>query len=143
MKKYRFPLDTVLRVRRIEEDREKARLLAANRAVDSAVASVTRRRDHLDSLSAPAGGSWAGFHAEQSHRLGLAAAVGHAAGVLEARRTVATERRQDWGAARQRVASLERLDERLRDEHAIEAGRDAQRLVDDLVSARYARKDPA
>ena len=52
---------------------------------------------------------------------------------------VVDERRAEWAAARQRVAALERLEERRRDEHAIEVRRAEDRLVDDLVVARHAR----
>ena len=48
-------------------------------------------------------------------------------------------RRGEWTAARQRVAALERLEARRRDEYAIESRRAEDRLVDDLVVARHAR----
>ena len=49
------------------------------------------------------------------------------------------QRRAEWAAARQRVAALERLEERRREEHAVEMRRAEDRLVDDLVVARHAR----
>jgi len=52
---------------------------------------------------------------------------------------VVDQHRTDWAAARQRVAALERLEERRREEHAVEARRAEDRLVDDLVVARHAR----
>lgn len=140
MKKYRFPLETVLRVRRIEEDRVKAELLAANRAVTSAHQSVDRRAAHLDAVPPAPGGTAATFMRGRAHQMQAAASLGHARGVLVARQQVAAERRDEWSGARSRVASLERLDDRMRDEHAIEANREDQRLVDDLVSARFARR---
>ena len=60
----------------------------------------------------------------------------HALELVEARRA-------EWTAARQRVAALERLEARRRDEHAIEARRAEDRLVDDLVVARHARGEHA
>ena len=140
MKKYRFPLETVLRVRRIEEDRVKAELLLANRAVTSAQYSVERRTTHLAAVPPAPSGSSLEFMRGRSRQMQAAASLGHARGVLSQREELAAERRTEWTGARSRVTSLERLDDRLRSEHAIEAGREEQRLVDDLVSARFARR---
>jgi flagellar export protein FliJ len=52
---------------------------------------------------------------------------------------VVDDRRADWAATQRRVAALERLEERRREEHALHARRDEDRLVDDIVVARYGR----
>jgi len=52
---------------------------------------------------------------------------------------VVEDRKREWSGARQRVAALERLESRRRDEHAIELRREEDRLVDDLVVARHVR----
>src|SRR5207247_9557935 len=52
---------------------------------------------------------------------------------------VVDARRADWAAARRKVAALERLEERRREEHAVEVRRAEDRLVDDLVVARHGR----
>ena len=55
MKKYKFRLDAVLRVRRIEEEQALADLLAANRALAEAEAELDRRLDHYRTVQLPAG----------------------------------------------------------------------------------------
>ena len=75
----------------------------------------------------------------QSHLDNAAGAITVARGTYVDALGVVDERRADWAAARQRVAALERLEARRRDEHTIEARRAEDRLVDDLVVARHAR----
>jgi flagellar export protein FliJ len=53
---------------------------------------------------------------------------------------VVDDRRGNWAATRRRVAALERLEDRRREEHALQARRDEDRLVDDIVVARYGRE---
>src|SRR5206468_12799517 len=51
----------------------------------------------------------------------------------------ATARREAWTQAAKEVSVLERLDERRRAEHALEAARQADAEVDDIVVGRFAR----
>src|SRR5207237_5450454 len=51
----------------------------------------------------------------------------------------AAERRHAWSQAAKEVSVLERLDERRRAEHALEAARQADAEVDDIVVGRFAR----
>ena len=140
MKKYSFRLETVLRVRRIQEEQARFALLAANRAALEAAAEVTRRREHLDEQTTRTVPSeyhaFIGAH-EQGAR--LAGAVRTAAQVELEALEVQVEKREHWGERAQRVASLERLDERSRDAYAIEFNRDEMKLVDDLVTSRFGR----
>jgi flagellar export protein FliJ len=80
------------------------------------------------------------FIAQRSQADRLAAAVRTAAGREIEAVAVQREKRDDWGVHAQRVASLERLDDRARDEHRIEADREELKLVDDLVTSRFGRE---
>ena len=52
MKRYRFRLEAVLRVRRIEEEHAAAGLAAATAALTAAEAEIDRRLDHYVSIPA-------------------------------------------------------------------------------------------
>ena len=76
MKKYKFRLDNVLRVRRTEEDLAKAELARANARVADAVALVDLRLSHYAALPVPAGaGSTANFMANRFRQESAARAV--------------------------------------------------------------------
>ncbi len=143
MKKFRFRLEQVQRVRRLQEDRARADLLNANRAShDAAVAVEARVRDY-QSRGFP---EYAQTYAEFEHALFL---LDTAAGAVEVARAahrdaldVVAARRDDWAGARRRVAALERLEARRRAEHELELRRAEDRLVDDLVVARHRRGAP-
>lgn len=137
MRRYRFRLEPVLRVRRSEEERARAEVLAAQREA-AAQADVLRACDAAYAQSRDDRGPRpaADFRLQQAHRSALASAV------LEQRRRVATaddavaRARESLAAAAQRVGALERLDERQRAEHAARALREEELTVDDLVVAR-------
>ncbi len=138
MKRYRFRLESVLRVRRVQEDVARGELVRATAALTAAESTLRDGRDHLDRLSrgaAPRGPTaWEAQRrivltaAEEVEHLDAAVAV--AAAERDARRAALAE-------ARTRVRALERLDERRRAEHDLEAGRQAERVVDDLVTSRF------
>ena len=140
MKKYSFRLDTVLRVRRIQEEQARYALLEANRAVLRAAEDLHLRREVLEARTAlPAATEHATFIAQREQADRLAAAVRTAAGREIEALDVQREKRDAWGERAQRVASIERLDERAREEYRIEANRDEMKLIDDLVTSRHGR----
>lgn len=140
MRRFRFRLDHVLRVRRLQEDQARAALLAANRAAHDAGARVEARLAEYATRRFPDGvQSYESFERALFLLDSAASAVEVArAGHREALGVVA-ERRDDWAGRRRRVAALERLEARRRSEHEIEMRRAEDRLVDDLVVARHAR----
>ena len=141
MKKYRFRLDTVLRVRRLQEEQARYALLEANRSVIRAAEELRQRRETLVERTAlPAATEPEKFIAQRGHADRLAAAVRTAAGREVDALEVQTDKRDEWSLRAQRVASLERLDERASDQYRIEANRDEMKLVDDLVSSRFGRE---
>jgi flagellar export protein FliJ len=144
LKKFQFRLQSVLRVRRIQEDLARARLLTANAAAHEAERAVDARLARYYDLERPAGLQVEPLFTRAWSHLDLAADAVDVAREqrIEALATVA-ERRAEWSEASMRVAALERLEDRQRAEHAVEVQRDEDRLVDDLVVSRHRREQPA
>lgn len=137
MKRYRFRLEPVLRVRRNEQDVARSVVLAARAAVASETVALDERdRAYAAALTAHGTRSAADFRYEQAHRSALANAV------LDQRRRLAQAEQgveaagAAWTAAAARVGALERLDERSRAEHTARALREDELTVDDLVVSR-------
>ena len=140
MKRFRFRLEQVLRVRRVQEDMARAALLHAHREARAAAESVNARIADYAAASRPNGAqSYEAFNRMQFDLDNAAGAIAVARAEYRQALDVVDRHRADWAAARQRVAALERLEQRRRDEHAIEVRRAEDRLVDDLVVARHAR----
>lgn len=142
MKRYTFSLDTVLRVRRVEEDRAIAALADARRKLDAAEQTLQRSLDRYGVVPQATGAlPLPDLLRARAHQDLVAASVVHA-GTERLRAEVTVDlQRDEWSAAAQRVAALERLDERRRHEHAIEAQRQETIEVDDMVVARAGRRD--
>ncbi len=140
MKRFRFRLEQVLRVRRLQEDIARAALLHANLQAKCAADAVNARIADYAAASRPSGAqTYDAFNRMQFELDNSAGAITVARTQYRRALEVVDQHRADWAAARQRVAALERLEQRRRDEHAIEARRAEDRLVDDLVVARHAR----
>jgi flagellar protein FliJ len=140
LKRFRFRLEQVLRVRRLQEDMARAALQHANLDARRAADAVNARIEEYGAAARPEGAqTYDTFNRMQSHLDNAAGAITVARGLYLQALGVVEERRAEWAAARQRVAALERLEQRRRDEYDIEARRAEDRLVDDLVVARHAR----
>jgi len=138
MKRYRFRLDSVLRVRRIQEERARAELLGANQAVAAAQVHLAQRIAHLEELPKPAKvASTPAFLANQARLASIASSISMARAAREVAEHAAEEKRLAWHVTAQRVEGLERLDERDRAQHALETQRAADQEVDDLVVSRF------
>jgi flagellar FliJ protein len=136
MKRYRFPLAQVLKVRRIEEEQAAAGLASARAEAETAEAAVQARAGQLAGLRVPPSGTAARF-AEWADRVTCAdGALTRAAQIKLAADQELAARRALWADAAMRVAALERLDERRRDAHRREALRDEIVTTDDLVTSR-------
>jgi flagellar export protein FliJ len=137
VKKYRFRLEAVLRVRRIEEERAMAALVLANRALAEADAELERRLDHYREVAQPAGSL---AHAEyvKVRSLQDAAAAGVvAAGAARLMAEAEADRKRElWAEAATKVRALERLDERRRDEHAAEVLHEEIITLDEVAASR-------
>jgi flagellar export protein FliJ len=140
LKRFRFRLEQVLRVRRLQEDMARAELMHAHREARAAADRVNSRIAEYANAPRPRGEqAYDDFHRVQFHLDNAAGAITVARAGYQHTLGVVDDRRADWAAARRRVAALERLETRRRDEHTIEARRDDDRLVDDLVVARHSR----
>jgi flagellar protein FliJ len=142
VKRYAFRLQKVLEVRRSEQDRAQAAVLAASvRAGAEAAALADRDRAYAERLCASVPTGAAEFLYEQEHRAALGHAVLEQRGrLLEAQHEVEAARAV-WTAAAARVGALERLDERSRAEHSARALREDELIVDDLVVSRHVGSD--
>ena len=133
MKRYRFRLETVLRVRRVEEDAARAALLAANAALADACALRDAAAAHYRQVPVELGSCSTEElrRARQREELAAAALSARQADVRDAARD-AEQARQAWMTAVSRVKVLERLDNRRREEHRLELERDETRFLDDV-----------
>ena len=138
MKRYRFRLEQVLRVRHVQQDLAAAALGAAQRSEAAAEAAAQARHDAAGARPRP--------HGRHDADQLLAARIVwdaelDALGRAEAKRASAglhTEAQRDgWLAATRRVKALELLDERRREEHLADADREEATRVDDLVASRF------
>lgn len=140
MSRYRFRLETVLRVRRAEESDAKAALLLANARLRQALeVRDAAQRHYRDVIEAQDGTRTVEQLVRDRWEAGLCAEALAVAqrGAMRAAGEAALAQ-VDWSQAARRVAVLERLDERRRAEHAEEERRAEQGVVDDLVTARFA-----
>ena len=137
MKAYRFRLDSVLRVRQLQERVAAQQLAVAVRDLHCARTELTRARRSLEGLAAPTGrltvGAVEWTHA-QSDRMSERAR--RSADEVEAAEEVARQATQTWGSARQRTAMLERLDERHVALWRAELDRSEAVELDDLTTGR-------
>lgn len=144
MKKFQFRLEPVLRVRRIQQDQARARLLDANREARATAELLETRRDQYASAARPAG--LLGYEEFELMLFRLDSAAGSVR-VAETFHRLALERvderRTEWAAAKQRVAALDHLEERQRAEHAVGVRRAEDRLIDDLVVSRHRQRNTA
>ena len=144
MSRYRFRLETVLRVRRAEEFDAKATLLRANTrlraALEARQRAQQRYRDVVESQSVS--GSVEQLRRDRWHAEVAARALSEAQREAMRMAGEAALAQVDWAQAARRVAVLERLDLRRRAEHADRERRAEVGVVDDLVTARYVRSHP-
>jgi flagellar export protein FliJ len=137
VKAYRFRLESVLRVRQLQEQAAAQRLALAVRALHDARAELARARRSLETLAAPAGRLTAGaveWAHEQSDR--MAENARDKADEVQAAAEATRQARDLWGSARQRMATLERLDERHLALWRTEFDRSEAMVLDDLATRR-------
>ncbi len=140
MKRYKFRLEQVLRVRRMEEEQARASLLAANAQLHTAGQRLRDRTERYHTMVAPIGPSQlTEFLAWRQRREAAATALLAAGQAVDSATVQVAERRDGWSAAAAKVTALERLDERRRAEHAAEAAREFDQEIDDLVTSRHGR----
>ena len=143
MKRYRFRLEQVQRVRNVQEGLAAAHLAVARTVEARAVACAEARVDAIAARPRPSGSTSAS--ALTAARLLWDAELRSLADARQAVSSAAEashEARTAWSNARARVRALELLDDRHRADHAVAADRDEASRVDDLVVSRAARTHP-
>jgi len=138
VKRYRFRLESVARVRRVREEQARAELLESRRKLDEAHAELQRRLGNYDQRGRATAASPNSFRAERDRDARMANAVTAAMAAETAARTLVGRRVDEWVAAARESAALDRLDLRRREEHDEEVRRAEQRELDDLAAGRTA-----
>jgi len=141
VKKYRFGLGSVLRVRRAEEDMARARMAVTQSEVDRATAELDQRLAAIGAARPdPRRSLGTAFAAEREqlrrHAVAVTAARSAEANALTELRVA----REEWEAAARRVRALERMDERHRAAWHLEATRAAQAATDEIAMTHANRE---
>lgn len=140
MKRYRFRLEQVRNVRRVQEDLALAALRDADRGATAAADAEAARTERFLAESGPTPAGQSGSFVADHERLARAASAVEAAGLaLSTARLAAAEQRTEWSGAARRVAALDRLDDRHRTDHGLGEQRAFEREIDDIVVARRLR----
>lgn len=140
MKRYKFGLGGVLRLRQMEEEQARASMLEAERAAEEATAALNARLEAIGAALVD-GGHRSGpeFRHERDqlerHALAVSAARAAEANALSAMRVS----RVAWEEAAKAVRALERLDERHRAAWRFETTRAAQLATDEVAQTHHGR----
>jgi flagellar export protein FliJ len=140
VKRYRFPLAAVMRVRKIEEDQAISAFAAAERHRVAAEEQASHREaSHHQVVPAEGVRTLDEFLASRERHERSAAALLDAREEVAQARMASMARRAALAAAASAVSALEHLDDKGRAEHAIEAQREEAVEIDDLVTGRHRR----
>lgn len=144
MKRYRFRLAAVLRLRRAEQEQARIALAAANAELRSLLLARDQEARRYGQLARrPGAVDAAGLAAERSDAELAAASLRACEDRAAEAATRAAIAQVAWLEAHRRVLALERLEQRRREEHEADVRREEVALVDDLVNARYRALGPA
>jgi flagellar export protein FliJ len=135
-KKFTFRLATVLKVSRIREDQEKARLAASQRAAADAERAEAERQSAYEARPTAVAGPVDEFEQAKAVIDLRARALREAAEARVEAEAQLSAARDSWLSAARRVKTLEELEDRHYAAHATVAARAAQRALDDLARAR-------
>jgi flagellar export protein FliJ len=137
MRRYEFSLASVLRARRAQEDVARSSLQKANLAAAAAELAANASLAHYHEVAGSTDMELRAHH----ERAGFAAGgvIGARESLVGARAEV-TKAMNEYLAASKDVSVLERLDDRRREEHALEAQRQEAAEIDDLVLSRHVRR---
>jgi flagellar export protein FliJ len=141
MKKYKFGLGSVLRVRRAEQDLARSRLTETQQEVDRATAQLDERLAAIGAARPDPhrtmGGAFAADREQlRRHAVAVTAARSAEANALAEMRVA----REEWEAAAQRVRALERMDDRQRSTWLLDSTRAAQAATDEIAMT-HARRE--
>ena len=138
MKKYKFQLAGVHRVRKIAEEQEKATLAEAQRLADDATAKLHARLEEIGSAVPVPGSRTSNQFLAEREQLGRYREAVVAARSAEANALVIVHHaRAEYLEAARKVRALDRLDDRKREEWRLETTRAAQLVTDETATIRY------
>jgi len=135
-----FRLTGLLRLRHLQEEQAAAGLALANAAVRAAQDRQSEAEGMLVMASFPAHANTIGWDAAVATRASLAGLLGEAAVAVDVAARRAEIATLDWSAARSRVATLEKLEDR----HVTQVRQDedhAEQLVLDEAASRLHTKE--
>ncbi len=138
MKRYQFRLAAVARLRRAEQDVARNALVVANVALRARLVERDAEVERYRTIAArnDAATPSALLTERNDASLALERLRDAEQRVVEAA-TAAALTQVAWVSAHQRVAALERLEARQREEHALAMSREDAALLDDVSTARY------
>lgn len=141
-KKRRFPLATLLGLRRRAEDSAKAELGRRSGEVAARDAELKQRYDELTSTVAAPAATPASFRATVCAQNSLKTLLLEA----QAAKEIAEERRDaaraEWQQAHAKRQAISRLEEKHDEAVKREEAKAEQQRVDDVVNARYTKDEP-
>ncbi len=138
MKRYQFRLAAVARLRRAEQDVARNALVVANVTLRARLVERDAEVERYRTIAArnDAATPSALLTERNDASLALERLRDAEQRVVEAA-TAAALTQVAWVSAHQRVAALERLEARQREEHALAMSREDAALLDDVSTARY------
>lgn len=140
MRRYEFRAEKVLRIRRLQADIARAGVATARReevaAQGRVTASQARYAELPVDLAAVPVTAFLASRDQAGHRAGAVVAAQQRHAAAQESTAVAMD---EWHGATRKVEGLERLDQRGRAEHAVEARRYEDVQVDEIVIARARR----
>jgi flagellar export protein FliJ len=142
VKRFNFPLDAVKRLRAHGERQAQAELgrrMAAHAAAEAAHAARTRTLEAASARLRASTGSAASLVQADRERSAALLRLENAGVEREAEQSLVLNARQSLAEARQRLETLERLEDKRRKEHREATLREEEALLQDVVQARAAR----
>ena len=144
MKKFAFRLETVHRVRTIQDELARGELLAANHQLAKADTIVDERNIKAAAITRPLGTSTVSAFACAQFVIDQAAdAIRWAERDRAAVAVVAQERRELWIAANTKLRAVDRLRDTARDEHHSNVLHDEATTNDEIATMRHRAKATA
>ena len=138
MKKFRFRLETVQRVRQIQHDVARGELLTANHHLAVAARAFAQREQRATDIDVPTTVMTSETFAR--HRFSVDSAFNAmqwAANDRDAANTIVAQRREEWITTHTALRAVERLHDRARDEYRSDVRKESDRLADEITTTRF------
>lgn len=138
MKRYRFSLETALRVRLVQEEAARFALVRANAELNRATAAYHEALGRCDSFDAgDALQDLDSFRHKRDVADRLAESAHSAWIVVDNATDEVAARHEDWLTASRRVTALQKLDDRRRSEWTVEEQRAEMAAIDESAISRW------